>query len=81
MTRRQRQFDEVRSLCRSGIVGRAVDLAFEHFACFGPDERVIEVLAEAIGQASAAEEVRHRFDELIARTDGDDGGSARPGAP
>jgi hypothetical protein len=32
MSRRQRQLDAIRDLCRAGGVARAVDLAFEHFA-------------------------------------------------
>ncbi len=44
MTRQQRQIDELRALCAAGQVARAVDLAFEHFATFGRDERVIDLL-------------------------------------
>jgi hypothetical protein len=45
-------------------VVRAVDLAFEHFAHFGPDGEIIDLLADAIEQAEAAERARRRFVEL-----------------
>ena len=64
MTRRQRQLDELRALCRSGRVARAVDLAFEHFASFGRDAAVIDLLAEAIDAGVMPQEVRRRFAEL-----------------
>ena len=65
MTRRQRQVDELRGLCGSGAVARAVDLAFEHFVCFGRDDRVIALLIEAIERAPVPQDVRHRLAELI----------------
>jgi hypothetical protein len=80
MTRRQRQLDEVQALCRSGRLARAVDLAFEHVASFGRDGRVVELLAEAIGQASVEDEVRRRFAELVERADRD-GGEVEPRPP
>ena len=64
MTRRQRQLDELRALCGSGRVARAVDLAFEHFASFGRDAAVIDLLDEAIDAGVMAPDVRRRFDEL-----------------
>ena len=64
MSRRQRQLDELRDLCRSGTVSRAVDLAFEHFADFGRHDGVVDLLATVIEQAEAPEGVRHRFAEL-----------------
>ena len=45
MTRQQRQIDQLRALCAAGQVARAVDLAFEHFATFGRDENIIDLLA------------------------------------
>ncbi|HEX2783285.1 MAG TPA: hypothetical protein VHN36_06845 [Ilumatobacteraceae bacterium] len=66
MSRRQRQLNELRDLCRSGAVVRAIDLAFEHFAHFGRDDDVIDLLAEAIEHVEAAERARHRFAELCA---------------
>ena len=64
MSRRQRQLNELRDLCRSGAVVRAVDLAFEHFAQFGRDDDVVDLLADAVEHAEAADRARHRFAEL-----------------
>jgi hypothetical protein len=64
MTRRQRQLDELRALCGAGRVGRAVDLAFEHFSSFGRDEAVIDLLDEATDAVAVPQEVRRRFTEL-----------------
>jgi hypothetical protein len=47
--RRRRQLDELRELCRRGALARAIDLAFEHFASFGPDEGVVALL-EALAE-------------------------------
>ena len=66
MSRRQRQVDQLRALCRAGMLGRAVDLAFEHFAEFGRDHDLIEELAAATGSAEVPDDVRRRFDELRA---------------
>lgn len=66
MCRRQRQLDELRDLCRSGAVVRAIDLAFEHFACFGRDADVIDLLAGTIEDTEAPERARRRFAELRA---------------
>lgn len=66
MSRRQRQFDELDALCRSGRVPRAVDLAFEHFAVFGRDDQVVALLAAAMAEAGVAADVRRRFAELEA---------------
>jgi hypothetical protein len=66
MPRRQRQLDELHDLCRSGGVARAVDLAFEHFAIFGRDDEVVDLLADAIEAAKVPEDVRRRFVELDA---------------
>jgi hypothetical protein len=64
MSRRQRQLEELCDLCRSGAVARAIDLAFEHFACFGRDDDVIHLLAQAIERSDAGDRVRRRFTEL-----------------
>jgi hypothetical protein len=64
VSRRQRQIDELRDLCRLGAVGRAIGLAFEHFADFGCDDGIIDLLADAIGRTGAPEDVRRRFTEL-----------------
>lgn len=66
MSRRQRQFDELRDLCHSGAVARAVDLAFEHFAAFGADNDIVDLLTDAIERTKAPEGVRRRFAELHA---------------
>jgi hypothetical protein len=63
-SRRQRQLDALRDLCRAGAVVRAVDLAFEHFATFGRDDEIVELLAEAVERAPARDEIRRRFAEL-----------------
>ena len=67
MSRRQRQLDELRSLCGSGAVARAVDLAHAHFADFGRDDEVVSLLAEAIDRLRPDDGVRRRFAELAAR--------------
>jgi hypothetical protein len=64
MTRRERQRDELRRLCQSGALVRAVDLAFEHFADFGRSADIVELLAAAIERTAAAAVVRRRFGEL-----------------
>ncbi len=66
MSRRQRQLGELRDLCRSGAVARATDLAFEHFADFGRDDDIGDLLADAIEHTQPAEDVRRRFAELRA---------------
>jgi hypothetical protein len=64
VTRRLRQLEELRALCRRGAVARALDLAFAHFADFGRDDEVVDLLALAIEQAGLPEEVCRRFVEL-----------------
>jgi hypothetical protein len=64
MSRRQRQVDELRGLCGSGAVARAIDLAFAHFADFGRDDEVAVMLAAAIERCDAPRHVRVRFTEL-----------------
>jgi len=66
MCRRQRQLGELRDLCGSGAVARAVDLAFEHFAHFGRDDDVVDLLADVIEHTEAPEIVHRRFAELRA---------------
>ena len=66
MTRRQRQLDELRDLCRSGAAARAIDLAFEHFADFGRDDDIVDLLADALERTDAPEDVLRRFAELCA---------------
>ena len=63
-TRRRRQVGELRSLCREGHLVRALDLAFAHFADFGRDEEVVDLLADAIEHAGLPGEVCRRFVEL-----------------
>ena len=64
MTRRQRQLDELRALCRAGRVARAVDLAFEHVACFGRADQVVALLRDAIGDLPVAPPIGARLGEL-----------------
>ena len=45
---------------------RAIDLAFEHFAHFGRDLEIIDLLAQAIEDTDAAGRARQRFAELCA---------------
>jgi hypothetical protein len=66
MTRQQRHIDQLRALCAAGHVARAVDLAYEHFATFGRDERVIDLLTQAVVHDPAADAIRRRLDELHA---------------
>jgi hypothetical protein len=47
MSRKERQLDELRELCRRGAIARAIDLAFEHIACFGQDDSVVVLLEAA----------------------------------
>ena len=70
MTRQQRQLAELRALCSEGRVGRAVDLAFEHFACFGSDPSVLALLAAAAGDGAAQDQLRRRLAELAALVEG-----------
>ena len=68
MSRRPRQLDELRALCRPGgaAVSRAIDLAFQHFAEFGYDDDVVNLIIEAVRQADAESDVGRRLDELRA---------------
>jgi hypothetical protein len=76
MSRRQRQFNELRDLCSAGGVVRAIDLAFEHFAHFGRDDEIIDLLARAIEDAGLAGRARQLFDELSAWHDSQPSGIA-----
>jgi hypothetical protein len=76
MSRRQRQFNELRDLCSAGAVVRAIDLAFEHFVYFGRDDEIIGLLADAIEQTDCRERARQRFAELCASHDSRPSGSA-----
>jgi hypothetical protein len=59
--RRQRQIDELRELCYSSALIRAIHLAFEHFADFSRDDDIMELLADAIERAAAPAGVRRRL--------------------
>ena len=61
---RQRQLDELRALCTVGGVARAIDLAFEHFAHFGRDDEIIDLLARTLDESAVAGHARQRFAEL-----------------
>ena len=69
MSRRQRHLNELQALCAAGGVGRAIDLAFEHFAQFGRDDEIIAVLDRAIEDAGVAGRARQRFAELCTSHD------------
>ena len=62
--RRDRQLDELRELCRCGAVGRAIDLAFEHFAEFGRDDAVVALLTDSVDHRQVTDRVRRRLTEL-----------------
>ena len=62
--RRRQQRHELDALCRAGAVARALDLAFEHFAEFGRDDDVVDLLAAAIEHAGLPGDVCRRFVEL-----------------
>jgi hypothetical protein len=64
VSRRQRQLDELRSLCRSGAVARAADLAHGFVAEFGPDDELLTLLLTAVEQCGASGDLRRRIDEL-----------------
>jgi hypothetical protein len=66
MSRRQTQCNQLRELCAGGRVARAIDLAFEHFAHFGRDDDIIDLLARAIDDVNVARPARQRFAELCA---------------
>ena len=69
MSRRQRQIDELRCLCGTGAIGRAVDLAHQHFADFGHDDEVLRMLGDILEAAGAPEDIRRRYADLTARGD------------
>jgi hypothetical protein len=64
MSRRARQVEELRDLCGRGRVVRAVDLAFEHFAQFGYDQAVAQLLDGAVARTPQSDRARRRFIEL-----------------
>ena len=70
MPRRQRQLDELRRICNRGSVARAIDLAFAHFADFGPDEDVMALVAAAMESSGAPAALSSRFAELKALCSG-----------
>ena len=69
MSHRQRQSNQLRDLCHAGAVVRAIDLAFEHFAHFGRDDDIIEMLTHAMEDPDVAGCARRRFAELCASHD------------
>ena len=52
--RRQRQLAELHDLCRRGVLARAVDLAFEHIACFGRDDDLVVLLEQTLAERDDA---------------------------
>jgi hypothetical protein len=65
VTRRTRQQNELRELCATGHVARAIDLAFEHFADFGPDAQLVATLTGFLELQSSSPAVRTRLSELV----------------
>jgi hypothetical protein len=57
-------------MCNSGAVARAIDLAFAHFADFGPDDDIVALVAAAIDASGAPPGVSSRFAELRAQCSG-----------
>ncbi len=64
MTRRERQLDVLRELCATGAIAHAIDLAYEHFAGFGPDDHIAHLLAEAMEHEVVGDGLRRKFAEL-----------------
>ena len=64
--RRRRQLDQLRELCGRGAVARAIDLAFEHIACFGWDDEVVVLLEQVVERSDATPDLRRRLLELRA---------------
>ena len=65
-SRQERQLHELRCLCASGAVSRAIDLAFEHFADFGLTDDLVVVITDALERTRAPVAVRARFAALCA---------------
>lgn len=65
-SRRERQLEELRRLCASGAVNRAIDLAFEHFAEFGLADDLVAVIEDALERTGAPAAVHERFASLCA---------------
>ena len=64
MSRRARQHAEIVRLCRSGALRRALDLAYQHVADFGPDDELAEHLSRAFETTDVSEALRARFAQL-----------------
>ncbi len=64
MSRRDRQRAELLTLCLTGPVARAVDLAFGHLAEFGRDDDLLDRMEDALERRGVTSTVRGRFDEL-----------------
>jgi hypothetical protein len=69
MSLRQRQSNQLHELCCAGAVVRAIDLAFEHFAHFGRDDGIIDMLTHALEDPDVSAGARRRFAELCASHD------------
>jgi hypothetical protein len=57
-------------------VVRAIDLAFEHFARFGRDDEIIELLVQAMERVDVPGPGRQRLAELCAARDSQPSGAA-----
>jgi hypothetical protein len=64
MPRSERQAQEICALCDRGALSRAIDLAYQHFADFGRNDQVLDVIADAIERTPVAPAVRRRFVDL-----------------
>jgi hypothetical protein len=64
--RRRRQLDQLRDLCGRGAVARAIDLAHEHFVCFGQDREIVVLLEAVVVGADGELDLRRRLAELRA---------------
>ena len=66
-SRQERQLEELRRLCASGAVSRAIDLTFEHFAHFGLTDDLVAVITDALERTDAPAAIRDRFASLCAK--------------
>jgi len=67
MSRRDRQRAELERLCDAGALARAVDLAFAHFADYGLDQHILDLLSARLDRTGTTPALRRRFSELRER--------------
>jgi hypothetical protein len=68
MSRQTRQHAEIVRLCRAGSLRRALDLAAQHVADFGPDACVLAELETALAGPDVPPGLVRRFDSLRGRS-------------